>query len=186
MTICPATPEEFLDILRRRHAILLQARKSKKPGEFKNKNNRAGSTEFVDHQLVIGTLKKAFEWYTLLKDPFAKATYMMFIVSEVHPFLDGNGRVARVMMNAELNAAGETRILIPTIYRSNYLVALKALSQTGRPVALFRALDFVQLYAAKMDWSSYEKSRQLLEATHAFVDPQLAELEGIRLTLPGL
>ncbi|MEJ0057695.1 MAG: hypothetical protein WDN75_19840 [Bacteroidota bacterium] len=70
MTICPATPEEFLDILRRRHAILLQARKSKKPGEFKNKNNRAGSTEFVDHQLVIGTLKKAFEWYTLLKDPF--------------------------------------------------------------------------------------------------------------------
>jgi len=27
---------------------------------------------------------------------------MMFLVSEVHPFLDGNGRIARVMMNAEL------------------------------------------------------------------------------------
>ena len=29
---------------------------------------------------------------------------MMFLVSEVHPFVDGNGRIARIMMNAELVA----------------------------------------------------------------------------------
>ena len=28
--------------------------------------------------------------------------FMMFMISEIHPFLDGNGRLARVMMNAEL------------------------------------------------------------------------------------
>jgi Fic family protein len=32
---------------------------------------------------------------------------MMFLVSEVHPFTDGNGRVGRVLMNAESTAAGE-------------------------------------------------------------------------------
>ena len=36
-----------------------------------------------------------------LDDPIARAIYMMFLVSEVHPFDDGNGRMARIMMNAE-------------------------------------------------------------------------------------
>ena len=33
----------------------------------------------------------------------------MFLVSEAHPFADGNGRTARIMMNAELIAAGQER-----------------------------------------------------------------------------
>ena len=31
---------------------------------------------------------------------------MMFMMSEVHPFDDGNGRLARLMMNTELVSAG--------------------------------------------------------------------------------
>jgi Fic family protein len=50
----------------------------------------------------MGTLKKGFDWYSMLQDPFARAIYMMFLVSEVHPFLDGNGRVARVMQNFQI------------------------------------------------------------------------------------
>ncbi len=53
-----------------------------------------------------------------------RAIFMMFLVSEVHPFADGNGRVARVMMNAELAAAQQVRVLIPIVYRSNYISAL--------------------------------------------------------------
>lgn len=49
-----------------------------------------------------------------LEDPFARAVFLMFLVSEVHPFDDGNGRIARVMMNAELTAARQARIVIPT------------------------------------------------------------------------
>ena len=33
----------------------------------------------------------------------------MFLISEVHPFDDGNGRIARVMMNAELVSAADVR-----------------------------------------------------------------------------
>jgi hypothetical protein len=58
MSICPATADELLDLMRVRHAVLLQSRISKKPGEFKDKNNRAGTTEFVEWSLVNGTLKK--------------------------------------------------------------------------------------------------------------------------------
>lgn len=48
MSITPNTPDEFLNILQYRHKVLLEARPQKNPGQFKNKNNRAGNTYFVD------------------------------------------------------------------------------------------------------------------------------------------
>jgi hypothetical protein len=109
---------------------------------------------------------------------------MMFVVSEVHPFVDGNGRVARIMMNAELVAAGERRMIVPTIFRSNYLSGLKALSQNGVTQTLIRSLDFLQRYTLAVDFSTYAGAREQLEATHAFRDPQHADAEGVRLRLP--
>jgi hypothetical protein len=106
MNIVPDKPEVLLKILLYRHKILMSARASKNPGAFKDKNNRAGETYFVDQTLVKGTLIKGFDYYQALTEPFAKAAYMMFLISEVHPFLDGNGRTARVMMNAELVRQG--------------------------------------------------------------------------------
>ncbi|MEJ0057694.1 MAG: Fic family protein [Bacteroidota bacterium] len=71
---------------------------------------------------------------------------MMFIVSEVHPFLDGNGRVARVMMNAELSSKGQSKIIIPTVYREDYMGALRKLTRQRLPGAyiwmLLRAHEF--------------------------------------------
>jgi len=50
-----------------------------------------------------------------LETPFQRAVFMMFMVTEIHPFTDGNGRTARLMMNAELSVTGEWRIIIPTV-----------------------------------------------------------------------
>jgi Fic family protein len=133
---------------------------------------------------VEGTLKKGFELYQSLDAPFHRAVFMMFLVAEVHPFADGNGRIARIMMNAELVAGNEQRIIVPTVYRNNYLVALKALTHNQQPQALVRTLDFAQRYTGKVDWSDKQTAKRILEATHAFVDPTDADLQGIRLTLP--
>jgi len=84
----------------------------------------------------------------------------MFMVTEIHPFADGNGRTARLMMNAELSAAGEWRIIIPTVYRNNYLVALKALSQSNIPEPLIRMLDFAWQWATAIDWRDVETTRR--------------------------
>src|SRR6266481_4592484 len=109
----------------------------------------------------------------------------MFLVSEVHPFADGNGRAARVMMNAELVAAGECRIIVPTVYRNNYLMALKALSQNGITAALVRTMDFAQRYTAAVDFEDLDRARIILDRTHAFADPNEADAAGMRLMLPA-
>ncbi|RPH40085.1 MAG: Fic family protein, partial [Burkholderiales bacterium] len=46
-------------------------------------------------------------------------------VVNVHPFVDGNGRTARLLMNLALIQAGYTPTVIPPVVRSNYLAAVK-------------------------------------------------------------
>lgn len=182
MAICPANANEFLDIMRRRHAILLQSRVSKKPGEFKDKNNRAGNSEFVDKQLVVGTLKKGFEWYSLLQEPFAKAVYMMFLVSEVHPFLDGNGRIARVMMNAELSARGMSKIIIPTVYREDYMGALRKLTRQRVADAYVRMLLRAYEFSSTLVGDSIDEMEKHLIECDAFKEPKEGKLKIIART----
>lgn len=184
MTKCPKSEDELVAILKRRHAFLMQGRPEVRPGEFKTVQNQAGSTLFVAPDLVEGTLRKGFQWLQGLSNPFHRAVYMMFLVAEVHPFADGNGRCARIMMNAELVAADQARIIIPTIFRNNYLSALKALTHQTRPDALIRSLDFAQKYTSLIDWSDFKKAHEMLLATNAFEDSNTAELLGNRLVLP--
>ena len=182
MNVLPHTPDELLKLLRERHAILLSARKTKKPGEFKDKNNRAGNTEFVDEELVPGTLKKGFDWYSLLQHPFAKAAFLMFMVSEVHPFLDGNGRIARVMMNAELTSKGLSKIIIPTVYREDYMGALKKLTKQRDASAyinmMLRAWEFSRFIVNE----SLDAMEKYLIACNAFLTPT----EGYLKIRPGV
>lgn len=181
MSICPSAPNEFLEILRRRHAMLLNARHSKKPGFFKDKNNRAGSTEFVDWQLVTGTLKKGFEFYNLLQYPFARAAYMMFLVSEVHPFLDGNGRIARVMMNAELTAKGLTKIIIPTVYREDYMGALKKLTKQRVSDPYIRMLSRAHEFSTTLVGDDIDAMERFLIECDTFKEPKEGKLKIISI-----
>jgi len=168
MGITPGDTGQLLGILRYRHRTLMIARPAKNPGEFKDRNNRAGDTEFVDHTLVRGTLMRGFDFYRALKHPFAKAAYMMFMISEVHPFLDGNGRLARVMMNAELTAAGQTKVIIPTVYREDYLGALRQLTRRQQPDTFIRMLQRAQQFSATITGEDMDAMQQVLETSNAF------------------
>jgi len=181
----PKHYNDLLQLLKNRHAAIMEMRPEKLPGQFKTESNRAGSTLFVAPELVEGTFKKSFELYQSLDAPFQRAVFMMFLVAEVHPFADGNGRIARIMMNAELVAENEQRIIIPTVYRNNYLAALRALSHNHEPQPLIRTLDFAQRYTWKVDWSNKEISQHILEKTNAFLNPNEADANGLRLNMPN-
>ncbi len=182
------TPRDFAGltrILQERHRRIMAGRPEMLPGEFKVAPNRAGQTLFVAPELVPGTLEQGFSLYRSLESPFARAVYMMFLISEIHPFADGNGRIARVMMNAELVAGGEERIIVPTVFRDNYLAALRALTRTGRPDPLISVLDYAQRWTRAVNWISIPETQHELEACNAFLDSDEAEAEGLRLRMPG-
>jgi len=180
----PGDPEDLIRMLRSHHAQMLGRRPTAHPGSFKAQPNQAGGTTFVHPDLVEGTLVEGFRYFEPLPPGLARATFMMFLVAEVHPFTDGNGRVARVLMNAELTAAGQQRIVIPLPYRDNYLQGLRALSRNGNPRPLVRVLDFAQRYAAAIDWSDLETAKAALAETNAFVPPDVAEERNLKLQLP--
>ena len=180
-----ATPEQFIQFLCERHARMMGGRPDQAPGVFKTEPNRAGSTVFVHPRHVRGTLSEGFAMCRTLPGAFARAVFMMFLVSEVHPFADGNGRAARVMMNAELVSAGEQRIIIPTVFRSEYLSALKAITHDHRGEPLVNVLDFARRYTHQIDFGSLETARAQLTATNAFQPPADALGIGAKLLLPA-
>jgi hypothetical protein len=178
------TADDFIDALRRRHKSVMEGRPEKNPGEFKTVANRAGSTEFVAPTEVEGTLRAGWSLLKTITDPFARATFVMFFVSEVHPFDDGNGRSARIMMNGELAKEGRSRIIIPTIIRSDYLSGLVRATANGNISGLVSVLSHAQKWAYQIPFESMASAMPVLDGTNAFLTSQEASDEGLYLELP--
>lgn len=168
----PENAENLIHLLKSRHHIMLSNRPEAKPGEFKEQKNRAGETHFVAPDLVKGTLYKGFEYYKALPSGFARAAFMMFLIAEVHPFVDGNGRIARIMMNAELSHQSLTRILIPIVYREDYLLALRKLTRQGQPETYIKMLDKAYSFTASLQPGTIDELEQQLAACNAFKEPE--------------
>lgn len=168
--------EALIKLLQSRHGVLMEGRPEKNPGHFKEIANRAGNTIFVQPETVIGTLKKGFEFYNELEAGLAKAIYSMFFISEIHPFLDGNGRMARVMMNAELTQANLARIIIPTVYREDYLLSLRRFSKQADPDAYIKMMLRANEFTSQIDFSEYEIALNTLKGCHAFMLPHEGKL----------
>jgi hypothetical protein len=168
--------DAFIELLQRRHALLMSARPEERPGQFKERPNRAGSTHFVAPDLVRGTLKQGFDLSRSLVEGFARSLYFMFLVAEVHPFKDGNGRIARVFLNAELSHTGLGRIIIPTVLRDDYVLALKGLSNNARTEPYLRVMARAQDFTASVDYADFDACVRELEGRNAFRESEEARL----------
>lgn len=163
MSITPRSATELIDLLQHRHALLMKERPEKQPGQFKRTANKAGNTYFVLPDEVIGTLTRGFDIYQSLSDGVPKALFMHYLISEVHPFDDGNGRLSRIMMNAELVQAGLYKIIMPTVWRDNYLNGLRLASRDGSFYTYTKMLDRMHAYSASIDWLDSLDTRKKIE-----------------------
>lgn len=184
-TARPSDAGDLEELIKEAHRRIMGGRPEVGPGVYKEAPNRAGMTTFVHPELVRGTLRESFALYDTLPPGMARAAFAMFVVAEVHPFADGNGRVARVLMNAELTAAGECRVMVPLPYRDEYLGALRALTRNGAPAPLVRMIDRAQRWAALMPWDDRQRVLDAMARTHALVDPDEAQRGDVHLADPS-
>jgi Fic/DOC family len=174
--VMPDTTEGFEAVLKGWNRQVLFSRASKQPGEWKVHANQAGATLFVRPDLVRGTLLKGFELIAASPLPEARAALAKFVVAEIHPFQDGNGRTSRLLMNLILSQAGLTRIVIPTVFREDYLLALKALTNDGHTEPYVRMLTAAARFSALLDYTAPDRVLAQLDRSNAKQEPNVAKL----------
>ena len=191
MSTLPESAEELISLLKQRHAIILHERPVKSPGKLKTKANKAGDTVFVLPEHIKGTLTQAFPVYKALPNGLHRAIFMQFLTTECHPFDDGNGRLARIMMNAELVAVDQHKIIVPTVHRESYLNGLRQATRGGKFRTLTKVFAVLQSYTASINWHDYGDARTTLESHMADKLPDQGvavfnkEISKFKLELPA-
>ena len=92
-------------------------------------------------EAVIDAMETVFELLSVEPEPCVKAVLGHWLLGYIHPYPDGNGRIARFLMNAMLASGGYPWTVIRVSDRESYLAALDSASidQEIGPFARFVA-----------------------------------------------
>jgi Fic family protein len=115
--------------------------------------------------------------------PVIQAAYSHYAFVAIHPFADGNGRVARALASIYLYRSNRIPLLVPADERDRYLEALRR-ADTGDPSGIIeftfeRAMDTMQLVESALAPDPSEDIpalRGLLQARGAMTHDQMNDL----------
>lgn len=95
----------------------------------------------LSKEAVRDCMPVLFELLEAEPKPQARAVLGHFVFVYIHPYMDGNGRIARFLMNLMLVPAGYVWTVIPVERRTEYMAALEQASTFGNigPFASFVA-----------------------------------------------
>ena len=91
------------------------------------------------HEAVRDAMPALFELLREEADPAVRVVLGHFVFVYIHPYMDGNGRIGRFLMNVMLAAGGYPWTVIPVEHRDTYMAALEEASVRGSivPFAAF-------------------------------------------------
>ncbi len=82
----------------------------------------------INHDMVPDAMEAMFDCMHAEEDPRVLAVLGHFVFTFIHPYMDGNGRSGRFMMNAMLSSGGYPWTIIPVTKRRTYMEALETAS----------------------------------------------------------
>jgi Fic family protein len=111
------------------HQLILKGIDDDNAGRYRTINVRiAGAAHLPPDQLMIPELMERFiTWYreeAPALHPVERAARVHSDFVKIHPFVDGNGRTSRLLMNLELLKAGYPAAVLPVERRLAYYAAL--------------------------------------------------------------
>ncbi len=119
------TEDLSIDLIKNLHKVLM-ASLLENPGEFSYVRKRliGSATNLPDSKIEIDTsIQAMINFYSKYKDkihPIVLAPLIHFIFVSIHPFIDGNGRVARLMHSLILLKSGFPIFAFDPNYRNTY------------------------------------------------------------------
>lgn len=111
--------------IRNIHTLILKEIDNKNAGRYRTENVLVSGAKHIPpkHYEVNNLMQKLIEeYYNNWKDyhPVVKATLLHGEFVKIHPFIDGNGRTSRLLLNFELMKNGYTPIIIKNENRAEY------------------------------------------------------------------
>ncbi len=121
-----ASKEELIEWnLKSIHALILKGIDNRNAGKYRSENVLISGAKHIPpkHFDVDSMMQKLIQeysrdWFHL--HPVVRATLLHGEFVKIHPFIDGNGRTARLLLNFELMKNGYTPIIIKNVQRSLY------------------------------------------------------------------
>jgi hypothetical protein len=147
----PQHAEGFLTRLRNVNKLVMPSRQDRKTWRVERLPQSSRQHLFRRFRACARNATGRLYLIRSLIDPLARALMTMFVVTEVHPFMGGRGRAARLSMNYAFRGEGRCRISLPTVYREDYLLPLKALSHNKNAAPIVEPMIRIQRWTSAFE-----------------------------------
>ncbi|MDD2444249.1 MAG: Fic family protein [Desulfotomaculaceae bacterium] len=141
------------------HRMFYSGIDAKEAGRYRNRPVFITGSKYqvCDVKLIGREMAKLFQWVAEKRDKyhpikFAAQLHKRFVF--IHPFIDGNGRISRLLMNTALIQDGYMPAVIPPVLRHEYNSLLERAHKDDRPF-----MDFI---AERV----YETQKEVMRLLH--------------------
>jgi Fic family protein len=130
--------------VRMMHRLFYENIEPEYSGEYRNIDVFISGSRYsvTEKSMIQSEMDLLFEWMKNERDKlhpvqFAAQLHKKFVF--IHPFKDGNGRIARLLMNTALLQSGYLLAIIPPILRHEYIELLEKAHINDKPFEQFIA-----------------------------------------------
>jgi len=137
-------------VIRSIHQLVLKNIDADNAGRYRQENVVIAGAEHTppDHLHIPQQMKALLAWYHGFSGhPIERAARLHSYFVKIHPFVDGNGRTARLLMNLDLMLSGYLPVVIKAVDRLRYYEALDKAHTEQDYDGFFELVAHVEVHA---------------------------------------